>query len=559
MITKLDSQNSYYQLMRTILALLLACVVFCTTANAQVKPIESHIIKGRLYKIFWETAVAVESEMCRQFIQREKKLPQKLYYYYGIYSFQQGDIKKARECFQTAKIKFSQNSADIHFALAELWLKACDYKLEGQEFERKPSLRPAQQLRYMSELGYLLVLLEIDPNSKLCQNAYEQAQIQQVANLDIFRKNFGFVALRQGNLKVAKEQFDKIAHRTPEYSERFDEVKTKDGDTISITVEFFDPIILRHLSEYYFKQAQKLCSVRQKASRYLLGVINRELGEIESAISNFEYVLATTTDEPQKYRTRIQLGICFHLLGEKERAETAWTEAAQSEYPQVISELGEAYIHLGIRLQDAVQLGEKSRSLLRALPENRKRAEWWFYENSEDFKQYTWNLVWAYFKRGERQKALNELENVYLPNERHSLDVYETEDGRGREYLSLLRHLNLAKLGKLYYDLTRYGDMRYYIYLKDRMFPRPDYYPETFQIFQTLEHLILYKDTQTPALVARQPDTETPRLAEEEQPPKEKAQAKEKTKTPIGMYVLMLTISIVIIGCVVYRFVRKKP
>jgi len=542
--------------MRIILALFLACAVLCATANAQVNPIESHIVKGRLYKIFWETAVAVESEMCRQFIQREEKLPQKLYYYYGIYSFQQGDIKKARECFWSAKTKFSQNSADIYFYLAELWLKACNYKLEGKEFGGKGALRPENQLRYMSELGYLLVLLEIDPNSQLCKNAYEQAQRGKVVNLNAFRKNFGFVALRQGNLKVAKERFDEVAHRTPEYSERFDEVKTKDGSVVPIIIEFFDPIILRHLSEYYFRQAQKLCTTDSSDGMYLLGVANRELGEIKDAISNFEYVLAKTTDETQKSLTRIQLGICFYLLGEKERAETTWTEVEQSKHPRVISELGEAYIHLSIHLRDAVQLCEKSRSLLRALPENRKRAEWWFYENSEDFKQYTWNLVWAYFKSGERQKSLEELENVYLPNERHSLDVYETEDERGREYLSLLRHLNLAKLGKLYYDLTRYSDMRYYIYLKDRMFPRPDYYPETFQIFQTLEHLILYKDTQTPALVTRQPSTEKPKLTKDEVPPEEEVQVKEKT--PIGMYVFIALIFIVIIGCVVYWFVRRK-
>jgi len=537
--------------MRIILALFLIYVALCATTDAQVNLIESSIIKGELYKIFWETAVAVELEMCRQFIQREEKLPQKLYYYYGIYSFQQGDIKKARECFQTAR----SNSADIYSDLAELWLKACDYKLEGKKFEGKEYIGFENKLRYMSELGYLLVLLEIEPGSKLCQDAYEEAQKQRLANLDAFRKNLGFTKLRQGDLKIAKGIFDDIDHRTPEYSERFDEVRTNDGSIVPITVEFFDPIILRHLSEYYFRQAQKMCNPENLDEIYLLGVIKGELGEIKNAISNFEHVLANATNETQKSLAKIQLGVCFYLLGEKERAETTRTEVEQSKNPQVISELSQAYTNLGVHLQEAVQLSEKSRTLLREAPENRKRAEWWFYENSEDFKQYTWNLAWAYFGNGERQRGLEELENVYLPNERHSLDVYETEDERGVEYLSLLRHLNLAKLGKIYCDLTRYSDMRYYIYLKDRMFPRAGYYPETFQIFQTLEHLILYKETQTPALVSSQPDTETPQLIEDERQLK-RAQDKEDKKTPIGMYVLIVFSFIVIIGYVIYRFVR---
>lgn len=572
--------------MRIILTLSLICVALCVTADAQVNPVESHIIKGRLYRIFWETAVAVESEMCRQFIHREEKLPQKLYYYDGIYSFQQGDIQKARDCFWSAKTKFSP--ADIYSDLAELWIKGCDYKLEGtlppftqrkvrgdfiKEFEGKATLRPENKLRYMSELGYLLVLLEIEPNSKLCQDAYQQVGANGRAPLlNALRKNYGFAALRQGNLPIAQEIFAEIDQRTPEYRERFDEVKARDGSLVPITVEFFDPIILRHLSEYYFRQAQKMCfnppfptlaqegegGLKESLDKgYLLGVINRELGDIKDAISNFEHVLRNTQDEVQKLRARTQLGVCFYLLGEKERAETMWLEIREFNNPQVISELGKAYTNLGIHLQDAVRLLRQSRSLLRTLPENRKRPEWWFYENSEDFKQYTWNLVWAYFKSGQRQQALAELENVYLPNERHSLDVYDTEDERGMEYLSLLRHLNLAKLGKMYSELTRYSDMRYYIYLKDRMFPRPGYYPATFQIFQTLEHLILYKETQTPALVSSQPDIETLQLMEDERQLKER-QASEDKKTPVALYVLILFSFIVIIGYSTYRFIKRK-
>ena len=481
----------------------LLCVPVCA-AQTWEDEVESDLIRGRIYRSGWETAVTAEAELCAQIAQHFKVAPQKLAYYHGIYAFQQGDFQEAQAQFRAfLSTKPKADETSLFFDLAELWLGACAYKLDGKALPKIPpkSVEETNRLRWKSELGYLLAWLDINPSEgyEICQESFTQAESQNVDDLDIFRVHLGYTALRQGDLAQADKLFKAIDHRRPEYVDVYNEVKFFDGVVEPLDLKFYHPAILDHRAEYHFRKAA--AQGREEAEKgnlkgkYWLGVCGREIGgaHLEEALQLLAEVANAQGDAKLAMLASIQLGACLYLKGEKEQANEKWAQVNPASDAQIANELAETYMALQIEPETAANLYRSSRKQLRELPEyqsrrQRRRKAW---RRTDAYKQYTWNLAFALFKADQPSAAENELKKVYLPHEKKLLDSPNKKSPHW-QILSLRRHLNLAQLARCYLDYTRYNEMYFYIYWEN-MLPKSDYYPETYQLFPCLKWLDLLK------------------------------------------------------------------
>jgi tetratricopeptide (TPR) repeat protein len=516
-------------------------------AESQTAEVERLMMQGDLYHLFWRTSLDAHRTWCAEILEHESKQPLALRYYAGIYAFQAGDLTAAGEHFK-AGIDAAPASETLLIERLKLWSSATE---TPQQLPQKPEadLSDADRLQWQGERNYLQALLG---------ETVESGDAQLVETDERFQKFHAGIYLSAGRLQDAKTLLDSINATRPEHAEVYQQVETTDGERVPVRIEFHDPMRLKQLSDYFYLTAHTASEPTANESQmlYLRVLLNLRLHSqpLAETVELLHRAEQSTTSDLQRGLIRIQLGVCDYLSQNVAAADEKWERALTVQHPTIHQTLAMAYLQLGIRPDEAIERLQHARQLFEQLPENREKAAWQLWDNSPDYRQYTWDEVWAYGVNRQYTEALRLLdEEVYLPGERHQLNERETRraerghDARGIKFLNLRRHLNLARVGFIYLQLTRYDDLHFYIYEKDKMLPQV--YPHTRQIYDVAKQLSLYKEMTpsevTEPVVIAPPETIKP----PKRTPAEDAQSNDRRLPKpliIGGVVLLAVVGVIL-------------
>lgn len=522
-------------------------------AQSQADTIELLMMKGDLYRLFWKTNLEACIEWCQKVAEREPKQPTALAYYHGIYAFQHGDLKTAEPKFKEY-IDNAPKSHALHLELARLWLAACAAPQNLPE-EPKTALSDPDTLRWQSERNYLLTQLGQGTDGQY-EKIYQDASKQNRSDLDIFRKHLACIYLSQVRMDDAKRLYDEINYASPEYEEIYQKHETRNGEQIPISIQFYEPIILNHLAHYFYLRAKAACLSDNIANQpdvlYLRSLLNLRLHpeQINQTIEYLQKAYQRADSNVQRSLILTQLGVCDYLAQKTEDATKKWEEAIATKEPTVLRTLAMAYLDLDIKPDEAIQLLLQAKRLFEKLSGEDPLT---LFDMSSDYRQYSWDLAWGHFKNKQHRQALQILNReIYPPFQRGLLNEPGDHPPEKIDYFNVRRHLNLARLGWIYFRLTRYDDMYFHIYRKDAMLPKAGYYPGSIQIYYVAKQLDLYKVMGPPDLVVS--NEKVGDVTQPKQPPSQTQSQVPTPKRKSLLGVMITGIVVVVLGGIVGLF-----